>query len=120
VTGVGERDVVAQTIETTALAGVLFFSDRGRAYRATVHELPKDRLTAAQNLFQLGDGEKVVAVLDARLHEDHPNLVFLTASGGVKRRLRRVPGGSGVLVRTKMPIALMSVMYAKRKVSSAR
>ncbi|HTL86239.1 MAG TPA: DNA gyrase C-terminal beta-propeller domain-containing protein, partial [Acidimicrobiia bacterium] len=81
----GERDAVAQVIETSALQGVLFFSDRGRAYRATVHELPKERLTAAQNLFQLGDGEKVVSVLDAQLHEEHPNLVFVTASGGVKR-----------------------------------
>jgi DNA gyrase subunit A len=81
----GDRDAVAQVIETSALQGVLFFSDRGRAYRATVHELPKDRLTAAQNLFQLGDGEKVVSVLDAQLHEEHPNLVFVTASGGVKR-----------------------------------
>ncbi len=81
----GERDAVVQVLDTTALAGVLFFSDRGRAYRATVHELPKERLTAAQNLFQFGDGEKLVAVLDARLHEDHPNLVFVTASGGVKR-----------------------------------
>ncbi len=81
----GERDAVAQAIETTALSGMLFFSDRGRAYRAAVHELPKERLTAAQNLFQFGDGEKVVAVLDARLHEEHPNLVFVTASGTVKR-----------------------------------
>jgi DNA gyrase subunit A len=81
----GERDAVAQVIDTTALAGVLFFTDRGRAYRSTVHDLPKEKLSAAQNLFQFGDGEKVVAVLDARLHEDHPNLVFLTASGGVKR-----------------------------------
>ena len=53
-------------IDTTALAGVLFFTDRGRAYRATVHDLPKERLTAAQNLFQFGDGERLVAVLDAR------------------------------------------------------
>ena len=81
----GERDAIAQVIDTTALAGVLFFTDRGRAYRATVHELPKERLTAAQNLFQFGDGEQVVAVLDARMHEEHPNLVFVTAKGGVKR-----------------------------------
>jgi DNA gyrase subunit A len=81
----GERDAVAQVIDTTALAGVLFFTDRGRAYRATVHELPKEKLSAAQNLFQFGDGEKVVAVLDARLHEEHPNLVFVTASGVLKR-----------------------------------
>ena len=46
-----------------------------------VHELPKERLTAAQNLFQLGDGEQVVAVLDVRMHEDHPNVVFVTALG---------------------------------------
>jgi DNA gyrase subunit A len=81
----GERDAVAQAIDTSALSGVLFFTDRGRAYRSTVHDLPKEKLSAAQNLFQFGDGEKVVAVLDARLHEDHPNLVFVTASGGVKR-----------------------------------
>ena len=81
----GERDAVAQVIETSALSGVLFFTDRGRAYRAAVHELPKDRLTAAQNLFQFGDGEQVVAVLDARLHAEHPNLVFVSASGAVKR-----------------------------------
>ncbi len=81
----GDRDAVAQTIDTTALAGMLFFTDRGRAYRATVHELPKEKLSAAQNLFQFGDGEKVVAVLDARMHDEHPNLVFVTASGAVKR-----------------------------------
>ena len=81
----GERDAVAQVIDTTALAGVLFFTDRGRAYRSAVHELPKEKLSAAQNLFQFGDGEKVVAVLDARMHDAHPNLVFVTSTGGVKR-----------------------------------
>jgi DNA gyrase subunit A len=85
VANAGERDAVAQVIDTTALGGVLFFTDRGRAYRSTVHELPKEKLSAAQNLFQFGDGEKVVAVLDARLHEEHPNLVFVTAGGAVKR-----------------------------------
>ncbi len=81
----GDRDAVAQAIDTTALSGLLFFTDRGRAYRATVHELPKEKLSAAQNLFQFGDGEQVVAVLDARMHEEHPNLVFVTSAGAVKR-----------------------------------
>ena len=81
----GERDAISQVIDTSALSGVLFFTDRGRAYRSAVHELPKERLTAAQNLFTFGDGERVIAVLDARLHEDHPNLVFVTEQGGVKR-----------------------------------
>src|SRR6478672_4999943 len=81
----GDRDAIVEVIETSAHSGVLFFTDRGRAYRATVHELPKERLTAAQNLFNLGDGERVIAVLDARMHDEHPNLVFVTARGGVKR-----------------------------------
>jgi DNA gyrase subunit A len=81
----GERDAVAQVIETSTLAGVLFFTDRGRAYRATGVDLPKDRLTAAQNLFQFGEGEHLVAIVDARVHEEHEHLVFVTASGGVKR-----------------------------------
>ena len=34
------------------------------------------------------------------------------ASGGVKRTLSRVPIAAGVVVRTKMPVALMSVMPA--------
>ena len=81
----GERDTVANVIETTALAALLFFSDRGRAYRITGHDVPKDRLTAAQNLFQFSEGEKLVAIVDARQHEEHEHLVFVTAGGGVKR-----------------------------------
>jgi DNA gyrase subunit A len=81
----GERDAIAQVIETSTLAGILFFTDRGRAYRATGVDLPKDRLTAAQNLFQFGEGEHLVAIVDARVHEEHEHLVFVTSSGGVKR-----------------------------------
>jgi DNA gyrase subunit A len=81
----GERDAVAQLIETSTLSGLLFFSDRGRAYRMSGHDLPKGRLTAAPNLFQLGDGEQIVAVIDANIAEEHEYLVFVTAQGGVKR-----------------------------------
>jgi DNA gyrase subunit A len=81
----GERDAVAQLIETSTLSGVLFFSDRGRAYRMAGHDLPKNRLTAAPNLFQLGDGEQIVAVIDANVAEEHEHVVFVTASGAVKR-----------------------------------
>ncbi|MDQ1466369.1 MAG: gyrase subunit [Actinomycetota bacterium] len=81
----GERDTVAQLIETSTLSGLLFFSDRGRAYRLAGHDLPKARLTAAPNLFQLGDGEQIVAVIDANIAQEHEHLVFVTAQGGVKR-----------------------------------
>ena len=85
VANVGAKDAVEQIIQTSALAGMLFFTDRGRAYRANVHDLPRERLTAAQNLFQFGDGEKLVSVVDARMHDEHENLVFVTECGGVKR-----------------------------------
>ncbi|MCZ7527153.1 MAG: hypothetical protein M5U14_12680 [Acidimicrobiia bacterium] len=81
----GDRDALAKVLDTTALADVLFFTDRGRAYRAAGHELPKDRLTAAQNLFAFGEGERVVEVLDARLAAEHEHLVLVTARGSVKR-----------------------------------
>ncbi len=103
----GDHDAIAQVIDTSALAGVLVFTDRGRAYRATVHELPKDRLTAAQNLFQFGDGEKVIAVLDARMRDEHPNLVFVTARGGVKRsplsEFAEASGRKDGIVAMKLP-----------------
>jgi DNA gyrase subunit A len=102
----GDRDAVAQVIETSALSGILFFTDRGRAYRAAAHELPKERLTAAQNLFQFGDGERVVAVVDARLREEHPHLVFVTERGGVKRtslaEFAEASGRSGGIVAMKL------------------
>jgi len=81
----GPADALAQVIETTARQGLLVLTDRGRAYRAACHDLPKERLTAAQNLFHFGDGERAVAVIDARLAEEHEHLVFATALGGVKR-----------------------------------
>ena len=63
----------------------MFFSDRGRAYRLTAHDVPKGRLTAAPNLFQMGDAEQIVAVIDANVASEHEYVVFVTAEGGVKR-----------------------------------
>lgn len=81
----GSADALAQVIETTAREGLLVFTDRGRAYKVACHDLPRERLTAAQNVFRFGEGERVVAVVDARLAEDHEHLVFVTVQGGVKR-----------------------------------
>ena len=81
----GKRDAIAQVIETSTLSALLFFSDHGRAYRLTAHDVPKDRLTAAPNLFQMGDGEQIVAVVDANIAEEHEHIVFVTQQGSVKR-----------------------------------
>ncbi len=81
----GDKDAIAFAIETFALASVLLITDRGRAYRAACHDLPKNRLTAAQNLFQIGEAERVLAVLSTDLIDQHENIVFVTAKGQVKR-----------------------------------
>jgi DNA gyrase subunit A len=81
----GDKDAISNTIETFALASVLLFTDRGRAYRAACHDLPKQRLTAAQNLFQIGEREQVVAVLSTDLIDQHEHIVFVSESGQIKR-----------------------------------
>ncbi len=81
----GDKDAVAVAVETFALASMLFFTDRGRVYRAACHDLPKQRLTAAQNLFQMVERETVIAALSTDLIDEHANIVFVTAAGQIKR-----------------------------------
>jgi DNA gyrase subunit A len=81
----GEKDAVVETIDTFALASMLFFTDRGRIYRAACHDIPKARLTAAQNLFQMAEGEQVVAALPTDAIDTHEHLVFVTGRGQIKR-----------------------------------
>ena len=86
VANAGERDAIAQVIDTTALAGVLFFTDRGRAYRATVHELPEGaahRRAEPVPVRRRRAGRR--GARRARCTRSIPNLVFVTARGGVKR-----------------------------------
>jgi DNA gyrase subunit A len=82
---VGDKDTVAIAVDTFALASMLFFTDRGRVYRSACHDLPKARLTAAQNLFQMGEREQVIAALSTDLVDDHEHVVFVTELGQVKR-----------------------------------
>jgi DNA gyrase subunit A len=81
----GANDVLAQVVETTALGALLVFTTHGRAYRVAGHDVPKPRLTALPNLFQFGDGERVVAVVDAGIGGEHEHVVFVTAQGTIKR-----------------------------------
>jgi DNA gyrase subunit A len=81
----GAKDALAAVANTRSLASVLFLTDRGRAFRIPVHDLPADRLTAPQTMFQFGDGEQVVAVMPSDWADDFEHLVFVTEQGGVKR-----------------------------------
>ncbi len=85
VASAGEKDAVVAAIDSFALASMLFCTDRGRVYRAVCHDLPKSRLTAAQNLFQMAEREQVVAAIPTDAIDAHEHVVFVTAKGQIKR-----------------------------------
>jgi len=43
---VREDDVITQVVHTTALAYLLFFTNRGRVYRVKAHEIPRKERTS--------------------------------------------------------------------------
>ena len=68
---------------------LLFFTDRGRVYRAKAHEIPKTNRTAKgsliQNVLSMGQDEKVQAIIDTRDYETENFLLILTEKGTVKK-----------------------------------
>lgn len=87
----GDDDAIIEMIHTTAHSYLLFFSNRGRVYRAKAHEIPKmsrlARGTALVNLLSLEPGERIQAVIDTRDYETNRYLFFVTARGRVKRTM---------------------------------
>ena len=68
---------------------VMFFSNRGKAYRLKVHELPigqrTARGTAIVNLVPFSEGEHATAVITCRDFPADDYLMFATAAGTVKK-----------------------------------
>ena len=68
---------------------VMFFSNRGKAYRLKVHELPigqrTARGTAIVNLVPFSEGEHATAVITCRDFPADEYLMFATAAGTVKK-----------------------------------
>ena len=68
---------------------VMFFSNKGKAYRLKVHELPigqrTARGTAIVNLVPFSEGEHATAVITCRDFPADDYLMFATASGTVKK-----------------------------------
>jgi len=87
VANAGAKDTVANVFDTNTLGSLLVFTTHGKAYRLTGLDIPQDRLTAIPNLFQFASGEKVIAVLDPALAEQHKHVVIASNQGTVKRTL---------------------------------
>ncbi|WP_106538652.1 intein-containing DNA gyrase subunit A [Haloactinopolyspora alba] len=84
-----EDDVVSQFFVTTTHHWVLFFTNRGRVYRAKAHELPELARDAkgqhVANLLAFQPDEKIARVLTLRDYEQEQYLVLATKNGMIKK-----------------------------------
>ncbi|GIU98859.1 MAG: DNA gyrase subunit A [Actinomycetota bacterium] len=84
-----EEDVIKHVFTTTTHHWLLFFTNRGKVYRAKVHEIPESARTArgtyAANLIGLAGDERVNAVIDLKEYQEGRYLLFATKRGMVKK-----------------------------------
>ena len=84
-----EDDVVEHLFVTTTHHWILFFTDKGRVYRAKAYQLPEAGRDAkgqhVANLLAFQPDEEIAQVLDLRDYEQAPYLVLATRRGYVKK-----------------------------------
>ena len=84
-----DDDYLTHAIHTTALAYLLFFTNRGRVYRIKAHEIPRKSRTAkgvlVQGVLPMEPEERVEALVDTRDYESFKYMVMVTKQGKVKR-----------------------------------
>ncbi len=84
-----KEDVVRNFFMATTHQYVLFFTNKGRAFRLRAYEIPDStrtaRGTALVNLLQLPPGELVTAVFPVRAFDTDEYLVMVTRRGIIKK-----------------------------------
>jgi DNA gyrase subunit A len=84
-----QDDIVDHFFVTTTHHWILFFTNKGRVYRAKAHELPEANRDArgqhVANVLAFQPDEKVAQVIDLRDYEQAPYLVLSTRGGLVKK-----------------------------------
>ena len=82
-------DIVDHFFVTTTHHWILFFTNKGRVYRAKAHELPEANRDArgqhVANVLAFQPDEKIAQVIDLRDYEQAPYLVLSTRGGLVKK-----------------------------------
>jgi len=82
-------DIVEHFFVTTTHHWILFFTNKGRVYRAKAYELPEaardGRGQHVANLLAFQPDERIAEVLALRDYSDAPYLVLATSSGLVKK-----------------------------------
>jgi DNA gyrase subunit A len=84
-----QDDVVAHFFTTTTHHWLLFFTNKGRVYRAKAHELPEANRDArgqhVANILAFQPEETIAQVIDLENYEQAPYLVLATRNGQVKK-----------------------------------
>jgi len=84
-----EEDFVEHLFVASTHAYILFFSDKGRVHWLKVHELPQvgraARGKALVNLLQLGEGERIQALLPVRRFDERGYVLLCTRKGVIKK-----------------------------------
>jgi DNA gyrase subunit A len=86
-----QDDIISQVFTTTTHHWLLVFTNRGKVYRAKVHEVPEGSRTGrgiyVANLPGMGFGsdERIASVIDIKDYSPSKYLVFATKKGMVKK-----------------------------------
>ena len=84
-----ENDYVEDLLMTTTHNYVMFFTNKGRAYRLKAYQIPEasrtSRGTAIVNLLQLAPDEKITATIPIKEYTEEKNLFMVTKTGTVKK-----------------------------------
>jgi DNA gyrase subunit A len=87
--GLKQDDIVAHFFVCSTHDWILFFTTRGRVYRAKAYDLPEMTRTArgqhVANLLAFQPEERIAQVIQIKSYEDAPYLVLATRNGLVKK-----------------------------------
>ena len=86
-----EEDFIEQLYVTSTHDTILFFTDRGRAFRKYCYEIPEGartgRGTAIINMLQLDAGEKVTAILPVPTEDQEGYYLIMATKLGIIKRV---------------------------------
>ncbi|RMI34106.1 DNA gyrase subunit A [Nocardia stercoris] len=87
--GLKQDDIVKHFFISSTHDWLLFFTNKGRVYRAKAYELPEANRTArgqhVANLLAFQPDEKIAQIIQIKSYEDAPYLVLATRNGLVKK-----------------------------------
>ena len=89
-TGVKDDDFVRELVSTSTHDHLLFFTNKGRAYRLKGYEIPEYGRTAkglpVVNLLKLDEGESIQTIINVESERSDDAYIFFTTRAGIVKR----------------------------------